>query len=280
MDNIGVVPGRIIIQQPLDGAFNMAADEVLLERAIREQRIILRLFQWNPWAVSLGKHQSLNRVHTETCRQKKVMVVRRLTGGRAVLHARELTYSIYVPTTTDRAGFHHDIALQVGQAICNGLRSLDADVEWVPKGRSILGQRSSLCFASVARGEILWRGKKVVGSAQRVLNNVILQHGSILMDHGHEQIADLFLDSRDQSADILTSHTATLREILGDVPPYSETITSLVNGFRQHFGGLDVEEELSHDETRTIAQRANSFYLGGWEMGTVGMYTRTNGCAA
>jgi lipoate-protein ligase A len=280
LDNIGVIPGRIIVQQPLDGAFNMAADEILLEQAVREQRVILRLFQWDPWAVSLGKHQSLNRVDTEACRRKKVMVVRRLTGGRAVLHARELTYSIYVPTNNDRAGFHHDIALQVGQAICQGLRSLDADVEWVPKGRSVLGQRTSLCFASVARGEIVWRGKKVVGSAQRVLNNAILQHGSILMDHGHEQIADLFLDSRNRMTNILISHTATLREILGKVPSYSETTTSLVNGFRQYFGGLNVEEELSHDETRKIAQRANSFYLGGWEMGTVGMYTHADGCAA
>ena len=272
--------GRIILQPPVDGAFNMAADEVLLADAGKQHRVILRLYQWNPWTLSLGKHQSVNGINMERCRQKKYMVVRRLTGGRAVLHARELTYSICVPTPNDGVGVHHDVALKVGQALCHGVQSLGADVQWVPRGRRISGRRSSLCFASVARGEILWRGKKIVGSAQRILDNVILQHGSILLDHGHEQIVDLWEETVEASSDTLKSHTATLREILGEIPDHKVIVKEILEGFRLYFEGLDCEEELTNDEKVTIAERAKAYFLGGWEMGTMGVYARAGECAA
>jgi lipoate-protein ligase A len=267
------------VQPPRDGAFNMAADEVLLASAVRESRIVLRLFRWNPWSLSLGKHQSLDGVDLNKCHQSEVMVVRRLTGGRAVLHARELTYSICIPTVSSDVGLHHDVALRVGQAIAAGLQSLGADVEWVPRGRSPLGQKLPLCFASIARGEVLWRGKKVVGSAQRVLDGVILQHGSILLDGGHEQIVQLWHKSSKIAADILTSHTATLKDILGYVPDQQQVEKSISEGFRAYFGDLN-EEEFTNEETVAIGERTRSFFLGGWEDGTMDKYSGAGGCAA
>jgi lipoate-protein ligase A len=272
--------GRVILQPPLDGAFNMAADQVILSKAAKEKRVFLRLFQWEPWTLSLGKHQSVSEIDLERCRERKIMVVRRLTGGRAVLHARELTYSICVPSLSEKAGIHHDIALKVGQALCHGLHSLGAEVEWVPKGRSAYGQHSALCFASVARGEILWRGKKVVGSAQRVLDGVVLQHGSILLDHGHEQILELVKGDSGLSSDILMSGTATLKDILGEVPEDTAIRSKILAGFRAYFNGLDYEKELTHDEKVIIAERANSFFLGGWEKGMADLYSGAGDCAA
>jgi lipoate-protein ligase A len=272
--------GRVIQQPALDGAFNMAADQVLLSKAVQEHRVILRLFKWDPWTLSLGKHQSVLDVDLDRCREHKIMVVRRLTGGRAVLHARELTYSICVPSSSDKAGFHHDIALKVGQALCRGLQSLGADVEWVPKGRGACGQRSALCFASVARGEILWKGKKVVGSAQRVLDGAVLQHGSILLDHGHEEIVDLLKNISGKSTDILMSGTATLNDILGKVPEDTAIRSKILAGFRAYFDGLDHEEELTHDEKVSIAEQADSFFLGGWERGMADMFSGADDRAA
>jgi len=287
----------------MDGAFNMAADEVLAASAARDHHVILRLFEWDPWTLSLGKHQRIGGVDLDRCRQAKIQVVRRLTGGRAVLHARELTYSICVPVLrhsekgeaprveadsdfsescprADGVGFHHDVALRVGQALCHGLRALGADVKWIPRGRGASYQRSAsgvpqgvltlrksaLCFASVARGEILWHGKKVVGSAQRVLDGVILQHGSILLGPGHEQIVDLFEDASGASSEILRSHTATLKDILGGIPEVPVVARKILEGFRNHFDTLDREETLTYDEEGEIRKRAYSYFLGGWEM--------------
>jgi len=261
----------------MDGAFNMAADEVLAAIAAHNRHVILRLFEWNPWTLSLGKHQGINAVNLERCRQAKIMVVRRLTGGRAVLHARELTYSICVPVSADGVGIHHEVALKVGQALCHGIRALGAEVDWMPKGRGTSYKpgvpqgvptlrKSALCFASVARGEILWRGKKVVGSAQRVLNGVILQHGSILLGSGHERIVDLLDDRSEKSSEVLRSHTATLKEILGEIPEVPLVAQRILEGFRQHFDGLDREETLSNDEHTKIWKRADSYFLGGWRM--------------
>ncbi len=249
----------------MDGAFNMAADEALLATAVLENRTILRLFQWEPWSLSLGKHQPLSEVDLKECNKRRIMVVRRLTGGRAVLHARELTYSFVVPTTNVKSGNHHQLALTIGRALCHGLQSLGADVEWVPKGRTVAGKHSELCFATVARGEILWQGRKVVGSAQRVMDNAILQHGSILLDSGHERIADLWKDSENTYRDVLSSHTATLHQILGQVPDIESVVLAIADGFKTYFRELDGEEELSHEEKLAIKQRTKAFFLGGWK---------------
>lgn len=258
-------PGRIILQSPMDGAFNMAADEHLLTKAVRENQIILRLFQWDPWSLSLGKHQSLEEVDLKKCSEQRIMVVRRLTGGRAVLHARELTYSIVMPLANDASGYHHQLALTVGQALCYGLQSLGADVEWVPKGRSVTGKHSELCFTTVARGEILWRGKKVVGSAQRVLDNAVLQHGSILLDDGHEKITELWINSNRSYRQLLTTHTATLHQILGHIPEIQSVIKAITEGFKTYFPELVREEELSHEEELAIRKSCDAFFLGGWK---------------
>lgn len=243
----------------------MAADEALMATAVLENRTILRLFQWEPWSLSLGKNQPLSEVDLEECNKRRIMVVRRLTGGRAVLHARELTYSIVIPTPKVESGHHHQLALTIGRALCHGLQSLGADVEWVPKGRSVAGKHSELCFATATRGEVLWQGKKVVGSAQRVMDNAILQHGSILIDSGHEQIADLWKDSENTYRDVLSSHTATLHQILRRVPDIESVTPAIADGFKTYFSELDGEEELSHEEKLAIKQRANPFFLGGWK---------------
>ncbi len=253
----------------MDGAFNMAADEALMATAVLKNQTVLRLFQWEPWSLSLGKHQSLSEVDLEECSKRKIMVVRRLTGGRAVLHARELTYSIVVPATNVESGYHHQLAITIGRALCHGLQSLGTNVKWVPKGRSVAGKHSELCFATVARGEILWQGKKVVGSAQRVMDNAILQHGSILLDFGHEQIADLWKDTANTYRDVLSSHTATLREILGQVPDIKSVMLAIADGFKAYFCELDGEEELSYEEKLAIERCANPFFLGGWKAESV-----------
>ena len=264
----------------MDGAFNMAADEVLLEQTKGEHTTILRLFQWNPWTLSLGKHQSLADVDLEACSRNNIMVVRRLTGGRAVLHAQELTYSICIPSKSEEFGMHHEIAARIGQSLCYGLQSLGADVQWMNKGRKVVGHRTPLCFASVARGEILWQGKKVVGSAQRVMDDVILQHGSILLDNAHQQIVDLLKNSQTSSGNILMSHTATLRDIIGNVPDRDNLITCISDGFKKYFPELDTKEELSDEEQHAISQRANAFFLGGKEIGTLGSYLLSGEFAA
>ncbi|RME01602.1 MAG: hypothetical protein D6814_01155, partial [Calditrichaeota bacterium] len=86
---------RLILDGPADAFTNMATDVALVECVSRP---VLRLYAWHPWAISLGFHQSLKAIDRQRCRQEGIDVVRRPTGGRAVLHAEEITYSVVVPS--------------------------------------------------------------------------------------------------------------------------------------------------------------------------------------
>lgn len=169
----------------------MAEDEEALLRAAREGGPpTLRLYGWNPPAVSLGRFQhESTAVRSDACYRRGIDVVRRITGGRAVLHDRELTYSI---AARSGSGIFPDDVLgaykAIAAALLAGLGNLGIRAEMVARaGRHAhLVDRSSgnpSCFSSPSWYEILVQGKKIIGSAQRRIPGAFLQHGSILIDY-------------------------------------------------------------------------------------------------
>jgi lipoate-protein ligase A len=207
------------------GAFNMALDESLARAlAAGEGTPSLRLFRWRPWAISLGYNQSAEELDASRCARDGVDIVRRPTGGRAILHAEELTYSVVMPAGRKSVlQVYNDISA----ALVQGLAGYGVDVSLQKSqpdfAREYRSSSSIPCFASSARYEIEWRGRKLVGSAQRRFcgpgGDVVLQHGSILCGDAHLHLADYLAapvaEARERILETLRARTADLRMITG-----------------------------------------------------------------
>ena len=203
------------------GSFNMDFD---LERTYTVAKgtslPMFRLYGWNPWTVSLGANQDANEINSLECKKRGYGIVRRPTGGRAVFHANELTYSVVLNlpdnmSVTDAYREIHIILMQglmkIGCNLINFEKS-QPDFRNFYKDKSL----SVSCFASSARYELEYEGRKLVGSAQKLFGRTLLQHGSILIGPGHEELA--YLSSNQADAEKLLkftlSHSATIEEIL------------------------------------------------------------------
>lgn len=166
------------------GSWNMAVDEAMfLAHARGLVPPTLRVYQWLPPALSLGYFQSVSEVNEGACRQHGIDIVRRPTGGRAVLHAEEITYSVVVAERLIPKG--HSVS-ESYRILCGGLieglERLGVKAEHKeqrqPSGMKA-GERSPVCFAEVHRGDLVVKGRKLAGSAQARRDRVLLQHGSI-----------------------------------------------------------------------------------------------------
>jgi lipoate-protein ligase A len=167
-----------------NGFLNMALDELLAgEVEAGRMETFVRLYGWKPPAVSLGRNQKADEVDVAACRSDGVDVVRRPTGGRAVFHRDELTYSIASPLNDPIfGGAARDAYRAIGRGLCRGLRLLGVPAELVraavPDRRTGL---SPSCFAASGRYELAVGGRKIVGSAQRRFAKSFLQQGSVLL---------------------------------------------------------------------------------------------------
>lgn len=208
----------------LDGETNMQIDK---ERANALQtgsaHSLFRIYGWKPWAVSLGYNQKESDIDKIACKNANIDIVRRPTGGRAVLHANELTYCVVVnlPKHINMHDAYKEIHLFLVEAIENiGITTLSFKKS-NPNLREIYNrpQISASCFASTAQFEIEHNNRKIVGSAQRIYGNTLIQHGSILLSSGHEKLAELTtLDSDEKKArlkEFIIANSATLNDVSG-----------------------------------------------------------------
>ncbi|WP_243371072.1 lipoate--protein ligase family protein [Geotalea sp. SG265] len=176
---------RLIDTGPLDGAANMAVDEALLQHFDPVgSPPVLRLYGWNPPAFSLGRYQQAAEVlDLELCAERRLPVVRRITGGGVIYHAEELTYSIVCAPRhiAEAATVKESFARLCGFLLCTyGRLGLDAGfaVDHAPSGTR-LGGRIPFCFAGKEEFDIIIAGRKLGGNAQRRTKGVVFQHGSI-----------------------------------------------------------------------------------------------------
>lgn len=229
------------------GAYNMAVDEVLARSMAGAERVpILRLFGWAPPAVSFGYSQDPRReVDLEKCRRAGVEWVRRPTGGRAVLHWEELTYSVICRQEDPQLGGPIEATYRViGECLVEGLRRFGADaaLERV-SDRTVRprGAEAALpCFSSIARWEVKCRGRKLVGSAQRRVDGVILQHGSLLIGDAHRKIVDLLPPMapllRQRWKERLEERSIHLRACVDREIDMAELTDCMVAGFASRLG--------------------------------------------
>lgn len=197
---------------------------------------MFRLYGWNPWSVSLGANQDENEIDPEACSRLGFDIVRRPTGGRAVLHANELTYSVVTPLSEGRTVHDvyrdiHIILLEAFQSIgCSGLDFQKSQPDFRQLYKE--NEMSVSCFASSARYEISLDGRKIVGSAQRLFGKALLQHGSILLGDGFEQLALTARvstpEKRERLMEFMKSHSATLSEAAGRNISFDEAANAVM----------------------------------------------------
>ncbi len=220
------------------GAYNMAVDEELLAQAqAGAQTPVLRFYGWNPPAVSIGRFQDLKAaVDAEACRRLGFDIVRRITGGRAVLHYRELTYSVIARIDHPRfppgvLGTYKAIAA----GLLAGLRNLGIPAEMVSRGGRYAAlvkksSRAPACFSSPSWYEILANGRKIVGSAQRRMKGAFLQHGSILIDY--DPLIEARVIPGGCGGDVVTS----IKRELGREASLDEIQSAMLKGFSEELG--------------------------------------------
>lgn len=229
---------ELIVSGSATGAENMRRDLELWEQ-VRHGQVppTLRLYSWQPWCVSLGKHQPLEAIDLDALHRSGLDVVHRPTGGRAVLHADEVTYCICTPVQDSLhargvyAEIHHLLFASLS-ALCSDLTfaSLDSDLRTHYAANGPMGQA---CFTCHARSEILWHGRKVVGSAQRVIDGVLLQHGSILCGPGHEGLSEV-IRATDQERDALRTSIGTSSATLSEVAGRRVTVDEVFHAITAH----------------------------------------------
>lgn len=254
---------RLIVDGAADGATNMAVDEALLEGAARGGPPTLRLYFWDPPCVSLGYFQPLSDVDMVACREAGVTLVRRSTGGRAVLHADEVTYAVVGalgrPPFTGGVTESYE---RIAQGLLAGLAELGVGAQHAaplpaPQRRPARSARGPACFEVAAPHEITVDGRKLVGSAQTRRSGAVLQHGAVALGGDPARIGDLLAATPEQRPGLrarLAACSTTLSGVLGRPVAGPEAALALARGFSLAFGLRMVAGELAPDE-RALAER-------------------------
>ena len=245
---------RLLVTEALDGATNMAIDEALLRaRVSGAAPPTVRFYGWDPPAVSLGYGQPLDdRIDLAACARLGIGIVRRPTGGSAILHEapdREVTYSV-TARAGDAAGLDEVLATYevVGAGLAAGLRELGLDAKVVPLIRA--GRRPAspaFCFARTGSYEIAVGGKKLVGSAQRRQAGAVLQHGSLLLDADAGRLRAVFPGSGDPLAGV-----TTVAAVLGRRLGFDTVAAALGHGLGERLGQPLVPGGLSGVEAELV----------------------------
>lgn len=202
---------RFLDSGAADGATNMATDAALMAEARRTGVATLRVYAWDRPTLSFGRHErTRDRFDPALIEARGIGVVRRPTGGRALLHHREVTYSVTAPANAMSLGESY---AAINTLLLDALARLGVIANVAEAVRRPLRPEGAACFAEPAAGELTVDGLKLVGSAQLREEGALLQHGSILIDDDQHIIADLRTTGTIGSP--ATAGAATLRAILG-----------------------------------------------------------------
>jgi lipoyl(octanoyl) transferase len=206
---------------PRPGWQNMAIDQALLDLAVGQGLAFLRLYRWEPFCLSFGRHEPARRRYgRERVEALGVDTVRRPTGGRAVWHARELTYAVAAP---DGFGSLPVAYRRIHEMLAHAVRGLGADARLAAPPPRTPRPQDGACFASPVGGEVVVRGHKVVGSAQLRAPGAFLQHGSMLLQDDQRLVHDLAGTPAGERPE------AALSDLLGRAVSFDEAVDAITH---------------------------------------------------
>jgi len=241
-------------------AMNMAIDRAILQLAANgKSPPTLRLYTWNPPAVSLGYFQRKRGPNPEVCQRLGLDLVRRPSGGRAVLHKGDLTYAV-VAGVSDGIPYDANLAYRlISKGLLIGLRSLGVSAEVCEASNG--ASQPAICFLRPAPGEIVYRGKKFVGNAQAWAGETLLQHGSIAVEPQIDYLTELFRPTdhpiepfREETAAKITS----IHEITGGAVTVTDVRNALILGMGQALGVTFEPGELTCEESTLARELASA----------------------
>lgn len=255
-------------------AWNMAVDEVLLENCRahiaaghppEEAPLAFRVYAWSPPALTLGRGQAAERdVDMARLEEEGVDLCRRLTGGRAVLHDQEITYSVTGPGALLGDTIEESYR-RISAGLAAGLERLGAPVEFAPPGGRAYASQAS-CFATTSVWELSIGGRKVAGSAQCREGGAILQHGSILLISPEARLARLLKPrgggprGKKTRAAAPEDRAVGLCEAMGREVGYAEVAAALRGGMAEALSAPFPEEPLSAGERARAGEIAERRY--------------------
>ncbi len=233
------------------GRFNMEFD-LNLAKNVRAGEFYLRLYRWHPFAISLGANQNEAEIDLQKARRDGIDVVKRPTGGRAILHAEELTYSVV--TSVDFGPPPRELYNLISNALVKGLiffnpvfKALELEAIQPDFREELKKPAGSICFSSTARHEVKFAGRKIIGSAQRKMSDAILQHGSILIGPFHRKLVEYLKVPESEKEALkkeMAQKTIEINSILDMPAELPELYNSIKKGFEEEFNCSFVNSEL------------------------------------
>lgn len=258
---------RLLHTPPASGAWNMAVDESILEHIQRGESLpALRLYAWDPPCLSLGHAQPFADVDMERVKSHGWEVVRRLTGGRAILHTDELTYSVTGSTSElILSGSILESYNRIARALLFAVRELGLPVEMkehITEPATL--NLNPVCFEVPSTYEITVDGKKLIGSAQARRKEGVLQHGSLPLTGDLTRICQalVFKDesARENAAQRLLARATTVESVTGVKTDWEKAAQTFVKGFESQLGIHFQRGELSRSESERAEELVKEKY--------------------
>ncbi|MCH4362000.1 lipoate--protein ligase family protein [Staphylococcus haemolyticus] len=256
--------------------YNMAMDEALLNFVSRgEIDPVVRFYTWNPATLSVGYFQRLKKeIDIDKVNEKGFGLVRRQTGGRGVLHDKELTYSVIVseehpnmPSTVTEA------YRVISEGLLEGFKLLGFEAYFaIPRSKEerekLKQPRSAVCFDAPSWYELVVEGRKIAGSAQTRQKGVILQHGSLLQDVNVDELFDMFIFKNDRLKDKMKKAFVDKAVAINDISDRHISIEEMEKAFEEGFKkGLNIEFKpltLSDEQIKEVKELEEKYRSDEW----------------
>jgi lipoate-protein ligase A len=238
---------------------NMAIDEYLINYYILKKKPVLRLYSWNPAGISIGKNQNINTINLNACLKDSIPVVRRMTGGGAIFHGKELTYCLVCSendisdkklSVKESFELLNSFLLQMYEKL--GLKAQYA--KYINK-TGTPSERAPHCFSDNEEYDIIINNKKIGGNAQYRRKKIIFQHGSIPIEKNITQ-AKYFCD------EIIDKNFSDLNELLGRKINRKEVKINLIKAFIEKFDVDLKKQSFNRSEKKQIAKILSLKYMG------------------
>ena len=249
---------------------NMAMDEAILFGIINKNNPpAVRVYDWDPPTVSFGYHQKINEhILLDKVKEYGFGLVRRPTGGRAVLHYDEVTYAVISRTDGILAGSVLESYQKIGKVLLATLHEIGIDATMKDSMPSEKEQKTWVnpCFTSASKYEINYKGKKIIGSAQIRKGSALLQHGSILLNHNQELMAELMPTKSNKEKEtikkLLSRKTIAVNDLIENSLSFNDFVNILKKNFQKHFGICFSEnEELTPYEKQLYISFKKKYYF-------------------
>ncbi len=220
---------KLIEYKENNGTYNMRQDEELLQTAIKnnEDEPIIRFYGWNPACVSLGRNQSFEHINIDFCKTNNIDIVKRITGGRGLLHDDEVTYSFICPIKFLKNGNSVITSYkEISSAIIEGLKNINIQLEI--GGNKKIEASHDYCMLLSTGADLSYNGVKLIGSAQYRTQGYILQHGSILFSYNKHKIEQIFNEpAKENSITCINEINSSLTK--------QDIIEAMKKGFQNYF---------------------------------------------